>query len=172
MSDEKNKSNMKDYRNVYLGVEKDEIIDRLHAEYSRLEKPNEKFKVPKYKNNRVRTSKYNCIDFLPKSILVQFLRLYNFYFLITVILQGVPQVSTMPVYLAALPFVFVIGISIFREGIEDIKRRIQDRKTNNITALVLGGQKFHETRWADLKVGDVILVHEDETLPADLLLLQ
>lgn len=172
MSQEINRGNKDDCRNIYLNYEKEEIIEMLRSEYQTPEKPKEKFRVPKYKNNKVKTSKYNCIDFLPKSILVQFLRFYNFYFLTTVVLQAVPSVSTMPVYLAALPFVFVIGVSILRELIEDIKRRIQDRKTNNMKALVLRGKKFHEARWADLKVGDVILVHEDETFPADLLLLQ
>lgn len=34
------------------------------------------------------------------------------------------------------------------------------------------GDKFHEAKWANVKVGDVVLVKEDETFPADLLLLQ
>lgn len=58
-----------------------------------------------------------------------------------------------------------------RELIEEIKRRRQDKKINNSPALVLQGEKFHETSWSKLKVGDVVLVHEGEGFPADLLLL-
>ena len=38
--------------------------------------------------------------------------------------------------------------------------------------MVLRDSKFHETTWAQLKVGDIVFVEEDETFPADLLLLQ
>lgn len=93
-----------DYRNIYLGHEPDEIVEKIRAEFGDPDRPNEKFKVPKYKSNKISTSKYNYINFLPKSILVQFMRLYNFYFLATVALQGVPAVSTSPIYLAAFPF--------------------------------------------------------------------
>ena len=160
------------YRNIYLGFEPEEIIKELRDEYEDADHPIKKIKVPKYKTNKISTSKYNYVDFLPKAILIQFLRVYNFYFLCTVVLQGVPAVSTMPVYLAALPFVFVIGVSVLRELFEEIKRRKQDKKVNNSTARVLRDNKFHETKWSSLKVGDIVFVKEDETFPADLLLLQ
>lgn len=161
-----------DYRNIYLGFSQEEIIDDLKSRYQKDENPKQKFKIPKYKNNRVSTSKYNIINFLPKAILIQFFRLYNFYFLFTVVLQGIPAVSTMPIYLAAMPFVFVIGVSVVRELIEEIKRRRQDNKVNNAPVRVLREDKFHETKWSKIKVGDILLIHEDETFPADLLLLQ
>jgi magnesium-transporting ATPase (P-type) len=163
---------LNDYRNVYLGFSQAEIIEDLRSRYERDDNPNDKLILPKLKNNRVSTSKYNVVNFLPKAILIQFFRIYNFYFLFTVILQGIPEVSTQPVYLAALPFVFVIGISVVRELIEEIKRRRQDKKVNNTPVKVLSGNKFHECKWSELKVGDVLLIHEDETFPADLLLIQ
>lgn len=162
---------IKSYRNIFLGFDEEDILYRFKQEYGDPDHPDKKIKIPKMKTNKISTSKYNLVDFLPKAILIQFLRIYNFYFLCTVVLQGVPQVSTMPVYLAALPFIFVIGVSVVREGIEEIKRRKQDKAVNNSKARVLRGNKFHDCRWRDLKVGDVILVQEDETFPADLLLL-
>ena len=129
-------------------------------------------KSQKYKNNRVSTSKYNYLTFLPKSILIQFLRVYNFYFLAIVVFQGIPAISTSPVYLAALPFIFVIGISVLRELFEEIKRRRNDRLLNSSKAMVLRDSKFHETTWAQLVVGDIVFVEEKEVFPADLLLLQ
>jgi len=146
-------------------------LHRLKQEYEDSSDLKKKIKVPKYKTNKICTSKYSLIDFLPKAILVQFLRIYNFYFLCTVVLQAVPAVSTMPVYLAALPFIFVIGVSVFREFIEEIKRRRQDKAVNNSTAKVLMGSKFYPCRWRELKVGDIVLVQEGETFPADLLLI-
>ncbi|CAI2358814.1 unnamed protein product [Moneuplotes crassus] len=162
---------IKAYRNIFYGFDEDDALHHLKKEYEDPNDPKQKIKIPKYKNNKISTSKYNIVDFLPKAILIQFLRIYNFYFLCTIVLQGVPAVSTMPVYLAALPFIFVIGVSVFREFIEEIKRRKQDRAVNNSKARVLRGNKFHECKWRDLQVGDIIFVHEDETFPADLLLL-
>ena len=86
--------------------------------------------------------------------------------------QAIPQISTTPIYLAALPFAFVIGISVLRELIEEIKRRRNDQKINSSKVMVLWDLKFHETTWEKLKVGDMVLIQEDEIIPADLLLLQ
>ena len=97
--------------------------------------------------------------------------MYNFYFLVTTVLQAVPQVTTTPIYIAALPFIFVIGISIVRELVEEVKRRRSDHTINNLKSFVLRNSKFVETKWSKLKVGDIILVHEGEQFPADLLLL-
>lgn len=163
---------LSDFRNIYVGYDHEEIISMIKSEFGSEDHPKEQFKVPKYSSNKISTSKYNIVNFLPKSIMIQFMRLYNFYFLATVVLQGVPEVSTMPVYLAAVPFCFVIGVSILRELVEEIKRRRQDSQVNNTPAMVLKGDKFHEIKWKDLHVGDIILVHEDESFPADLLLLQ
>ena len=90
----------------------------------------------------------------------------------TTVLQAVPEVSTSPIYISVWPLVFVIGVSVVRELIEEIKRRRQDHITNNNKALVLKDSKFYEVKWANLKVGDIILVNEGEHFPADLLLLQ
>jgi len=170
---QKEKPNIHDYRDIYVGYTDDEIIEKQKEFYFDENKPHQKkFKPPKYKNNKIKTSKYNLLNFLPKSLLFQFLRFYNFYFLATVVLQGIPAVSTMPVYLAALPFIFVLGVSIVREAYEDIKRKRQDRLINNTKTLALQGNKFHEVKWAQLKPGDIVLVHEDETFPTDMLLLE
>ncbi|CAI2358915.1 unnamed protein product [Moneuplotes crassus] len=171
MEEEKEIPDIKAYRNIFYGFDEDDALHHLKKEYENPDDPKQKIKIPKYKSNKISTSKYNIVDFLPKAILIQFLRIYNFYFLCTIVLQGVPAVSTMPVYLAAMPFIFVIGVSVFREFIEEIKRRKQDKAVNNSKARVLRGNKFHECKWRDLQVGDIIFVHEDETFPADLLLL-
>ena len=101
------KHTQRDFRDVFVGYENDEIIDVFKESYGE-DNPHQKFKVPKYKNNSIWTSNYNYIDFLPKSILIQFLRVYNFYFLVTTVLQAVPQVTTTPIYIAALPFIFLL----------------------------------------------------------------
>lgn len=49
---------------------------------------------------------------------------------------------------------------------------LQDIEANNRKAEVYGkDNKFHETRWKNLRVGDLIKVHKDEYFPADLFLI-
>lgn len=128
--------------------------------------------IPKYGSNKIRTSKFNWINFLPLGILVQFKRWYNFYFLSSLILQFIPQANTVPLSIAWMPLAFIFATSLLREFIEEIRRKRHDNRVNNSITLSLKGQKFHKTKWSKLRVGDIILVHEDEDIPADLLLLQ
>ena len=49
-----------------------------------------KQKDRRFKNNKVSTSKYNCITFLPLNLFVQFSKFCNLYFLILTIMQLLP----------------------------------------------------------------------------------
>ena len=50
---------------------------------------NKKNQNLKYKNNSINTTKYNIITFIPKSLLIQFAKLPNVYFLATAIIQSI-----------------------------------------------------------------------------------
>lgn len=64
--------------------------------------------------NKVDTTKYSIITFLPKAIIFQFVRPANFVYLIAAILQSIPAISSLTPVTAIAPFVFVIGISLVR----------------------------------------------------------
>jgi len=57
--------------------------------------PNETIKnhEQKFKSNKIRTSKYTILTFLPLNLFEQFHRLANVYFLILVILNWIPQLQ-------------------------------------------------------------------------------
>lgn len=59
------------------------------------------------------------ISFLPMSLLLQFKRYANIYFLVTAILQCIPQISPLSAYVAVAPLIFVLSVSMAREGYED-----------------------------------------------------
>ena len=65
------------------------------------------------------TTKYTWYSFLPKAIIIQFVRPANFVYLISAILQSIPEISSLNPVTAIAPFVFVIGMSLVREGYED-----------------------------------------------------
>ena len=54
---------------------------------------------------------------------------------------------------------------------EDLNRNRQDAQRNAELCPVLKGDKFVDTCWKDIRVGDFIKVTKDHTFPADFLIL-
>jgi len=62
------------------------------------------------------------VNFLPKALLLQFERYANIYFLVIAILQCIPDISPLSSWSAIAPLVFVLAVSMTREGFEDVAR--------------------------------------------------
>uniref|UniRef100_A0A8C1X8S7 Phospholipid-transporting ATPase n=1 Tax=Cyprinus carpio TaxID=7962 RepID=A0A8C1X8S7_CYPCA len=97
--------------------------------------------------------------FLPLNLYEQFKRAANLYFLCLLILQIIPQISTLPWYTTLVPLVLVPCMCFLREWM--------DKEINNRRCDVL----LNETRWMNLQVGDVVRLKKNEFIPADILLL-
>ncbi|KAJ1259371.1 hypothetical protein BS78_10G149300 [Paspalum vaginatum] len=124
-----------------------------------------------YLPNEVSTTKYNLATFLPKSLFEQFRRVANFYFLVSGILALTPLAPYTAVS-ALAPLCVVIVATMAKEGIEDWRRKQQDHELNNrIVKVHTGNGNFEETKWKNIKVGDVIKVEKDNFFPADMILL-
>lgn len=67
-----------------------------------------------FPTNFISTAKYTAISFLPLAILLQFKRYANIYFLVTAILQSIPQISPLSSATAWAPLIFVVGLSVLR----------------------------------------------------------
>lgn len=78
----------------------------------------------KYRSNYVSTTKYNIITFVPKALFEQFRRVANLYFLFAAGLSLTPLTPFTPGSLIA-PLVFVVGVSMLKEAIEDWRRFLQ-----------------------------------------------
>lgn len=83
-----------------------------------------KTKPYKYPNNYVSTTKYNVVTFLPKALFEQFRRVANLYFLLAAVLSLTPAAPFTPITLIG-PLVFVVGISMVKELVEDWHRFLQ-----------------------------------------------
>ncbi|XP_011096893.1 probable phospholipid-transporting ATPase 5 [Sesamum indicum] len=130
-----------------------------------------KSKPNKYPNNYVSTTKYNLITFLPRALFEQFRRVANLYFLLAAILSVTPLAAFNPVSVIA-PLVFVVGLSMLKEAIEDWHRFLQDRNVNSRRVKVhVGNGLFVHKSWESLLVGDIVKVSKNEYFPGDLLLL-
>ncbi|CAD8136462.1 unnamed protein product [Paramecium pentaurelia] len=124
-----------------------------------------------YPTNFIKTSKYNIVTFLPLSLLGQFRRYANIYFLFIAIIQSFPIISPLNPISAIAPLVFVLGLSMIREAMEDISRHKSDNEVNAMECTKIVNNKQVKTTWANVRVGDLLFVSENEMFPADLIVL-
>lgn len=94
------------------GFDKDLKIKILAGDDERKHQNNSSFKL-----NLISTTKYNLITFLPKSLLIQFRRIANVYFLIIAILTCMNFSPKNPVTMIGT-FAFVLIFTIIKEGYE------------------------------------------------------
>ncbi|CAJ0937664.1 unnamed protein product, partial [Mesorhabditis belari] len=122
----------------------------------------------KYTDNYIKTSKYNLLTFLPQNLFEQFTRIANFYFLVLMILQFIPVISSISWYTTAIPLIFVLAVSAAKDGYDDVQRHISDRQVNNRKSYVVRGGRLVEEPWHNVKVGDVIRMMSNQFVAADL----
>lgn len=125
-----------------------------------------------FASNKICTSKYTCLNFIPKSIIQQFKKLANIYFLMVSILQSIPSISVsegIPNLL--FPLFIVVVFSAIKDLLEDLKRKQSDKDENGCITLKRISRDWVKTVWADLQVGDFVKVRQNEYFPADLILI-
>eukprot|EP00347_Sterkiella_histriomuscorum_P005770 403355333 len=128
----------------------------------------------KYPNNRIKTSKYTWWNFLPKNLYLQFSKVNNAYFLIILVLQVIKAVSiTQGKPSVLLPLVMVIMICVIKDIIEDIKRQSADKQENIqlVDVIQKDRMEFLKIKCEDLLVGNIVKLHKNEQIPADILLI-
>ena len=125
----------------------------------------------KFKDNKVDTTKYNVVTFLPKALFIQFMRPANIYFLVCAIIQCIPIISPLGPETAVIPIVIVLSVSLIREGIEDCARARLDKEQNSEPAEVYRDNQWEKTQSGNLFIGEVVEVKQDDAFPADLILI-
>jgi phospholipid-translocating ATPase len=120
-------------------------------------------------NNRVVTSKYTLLNFLPKNLFEQFRRLANFYFLCIAVIQVTTNSPVSPITSLA-PLMFVVTTTALKQGYEDWLRHRTDRQTNRRMFPVLVNDKLRDLRSEVIRVGDVVMVKGNEEIPCDMVL--
>ncbi|GBF89503.1 phospholipid-transporting ATPase [Raphidocelis subcapitata] len=145
------------------------VVSFPHAPHSLLHPHG---RQPHYRGNSTSTTKYTPFTFLPKSLFEQYRRVANIYFTLNAALSLTPYSPVRP-WTTFLPLVLVLGIAMIKEGIEDYKRYRQDVEVNHRAVDVLVPEQggFVAKKWADVRVGDIIIVYKDEFFAADLLFL-
>ncbi|KAF4725986.1 hypothetical protein FOZ62_002283, partial [Perkinsus olseni] len=127
---------------------------------------------PEYYDNRVSSRRYNWVSFLPLSLLFQFRKFSNLFFLSSAVVMLIPNVSSLSPVSALFPLAFVLVVSEIREFVEEYQSYNRDKETNSTkTHKIAEDGTVVAVPWSDLRVGDVVLVMDQEPIPADLVLL-
>ncbi|KAK6631413.1 hypothetical protein RUM44_005940 [Polyplax serrata] len=124
-----------------------------------------------YANNYIKTSKYSLLTFLPLNLFEQFQRLANFYFLCLLVLQVIPAISSLTPITTAVPLIGVLSLTAIKDAYDDFQRHRNDSQVNKRRSKVLRNGKLVEEKWAQVQVGDVIRMENNQFVAADVLLL-
>ncbi|XP_077477782.1 phospholipid-transporting ATPase VD isoform X2 [Stigmatopora argus] len=126
-----------------------------------------------YKGNKIHTTKYTLLSFIPMNLFQQFQRVANLYFLFLILLNWVPVVEAFQKEITMIPLLLVLTVIALKDGVEDYRRYIFDKKINNRVATVYCRQQkdYVGVRWKDVQVGDFVRLSCNHITPADILLL-
>ncbi|ORY78333.1 phospholipid-translocating P-type ATPase [Neocallimastix californiae] len=84
-----------------------------------------------YPKNKIKTSKYTLINFLPKNLYEQCRRVANLFFIFLIIFQFIPVFQEMDPIWAIIPLAGVMLVTALKDGYEDLKRHQMDTELNN-----------------------------------------
>lgn len=131
-------------------------------------KTNEKFE---FAGNSIQTGKYSVFTFLPRNLFEQFHRVAYIYFLVIAVLNQLPQLAVFGRGASILPLAFVLLVTAVKDAYEDWRRHQSDRIENNRLALVLVNNQFQQKKWKHIRVGEILKISANDTLPCDMVLL-
>eukprot|EP00931_Biecheleriopsis_adriatica_P071564 TRINITY_DN4543_c0_g2_i1.p1 TRINITY_DN4543_c0_g2~~TRINITY_DN4543_c0_g2_i1.p1 ORF type:complete len:1125 (+),score=195.71 TRINITY_DN4543_c0_g2_i1:99-3473(+) len=121
--------------------------------------------------NKVKTTRFTWITWIPMSLWQQFHRIANVYFLVISCLVCLEFSPVQPAS-TALPFAGVLLWTALKDMYEDRKRQRDDDHVNlsKTWKFDIPSKQFVLTCWRDLLVGDIILSFAGDMFPADLML--
>ncbi|XP_065365447.1 phospholipid-transporting ATPase IF-like [Calliphora vicina] len=121
--------------------------------------------------NRIKTTKYTLLTFLPINFYDQFRRAVYFYFLVVTIISFFVN-STISPLTSLIPLLFVMIVTGVKEAYDDFQRYKNDNLVNYsmVTVYRNGQEQSIESRF--ICPGDLVVVTKDSDVPCDVVLLQ
>ncbi|CAH2236701.1 jg20919 [Pararge aegeria aegeria] len=122
------------------------------------------------KHNKIKTSKYSLLMFIPKNLSEQFRRVVNFYFLTVTIIAIVIDSPVSP-FTSIAPLSFMVLVTAVKQGYEDWLRHKADNKVNNQIVEIVHKGVIKEVKNSSIAPGTLVRVKRGREVPADLVLL-
>ncbi len=134
--------------------------------------PAEATRLTSWARNTIKTSKYEWYNFVFLSLREQFQRTANYFFLVMCVLMLIGTYTNL--FQSALnpwstlgSVIIVMSFTMVLQVWDDYGRHHNDHSINIRPANTVDG----ELQWKDLKVGQIVIVKNQESFPADLILL-
>ncbi|XP_068632358.1 phospholipid-transporting ATPase IF-like [Battus philenor] len=124
----------------------------------------------KKKHNKIKTSKYTLLMFLPKNLMEQFRRIVNFYFLIVTVIAVIIDSPVSP-FTSIAPLSFMVLVTAVKQGYEDWLRHKADNKVNNQIVETVQNNMIKQVRNSTIAPGTLVRVKRGREVPADIVLL-
>uniref|UniRef100_A0AAR2JQP9 Phospholipid-transporting ATPase n=1 Tax=Pygocentrus nattereri TaxID=42514 RepID=A0AAR2JQP9_PYGNA len=115
-----------------------------------------------YADNHIKTAKYTFYTFLPINLFEQFQRFANAYFLVLLILQLIPEISSLSWFTTIVPLVLVLTITAVKDATDDYVKDI---------CCLYFFYRIQKEKWMNVRVGDIIKLENNQFVAADVLLL-
>jgi magnesium-transporting ATPase (P-type) len=135
-------------------------------------------------DNSVKNTKYNFLTLIPTVLLVQFSMFANQFYLLMVLTQFIDALKVGFLFSYLAPLVFVMVVTIVKEGYDDYLRHVRDTEANNqlTKRLIVKINKkgfsprsnsvlIESIKSSEINVGDIIVLEENKRVPADIILL-
>lgn len=85
-----------------------------------------------YNNNKIRTTKYSVLSFLPKNLFEHLHRFANVYFIFLAVLNFIPVVEAFQPEIAVVPIILVLSATAVKDIWEDYRRFKSDHLINRL----------------------------------------
>uniref|UniRef100_A0A4W6EVR0 Phospholipid-transporting ATPase n=1 Tax=Lates calcarifer TaxID=8187 RepID=A0A4W6EVR0_LATCA len=104
-----------------------------------------------HKNNKICTTKYTLLSFLPKNLFEQLHRLANVYFIFLATLNFVPVVEAFQPEIALAPIILVLSVTAVKDIWEDYRRFKSDHLINRLLCQVYSSKQraYIDQSWKD-----------------------
>lgn len=122
-----------------------------------------------FPTNAVSNAKYNAFTFLPVILIEQFRFFFNLYFLLVALSQIWQPLRIGYLSSYIVPLAFVLLVTMSKEAWDDWQRRRRDALANSERYQLVDGTTL---KAQDLRVGQIIELHINQRVPADLVILK
>lgn len=133
-----------------------------------------------YPGNAIKTSKYEIWNFPVKNLWEQLHRFANTWFLIlsALMILGTLRINNTPIFPAVIPptgtlagLLPMMAISAILAALDDWSRHRADSAMNKQVSHCVEEGQVEDKVWASIEVGDLLVISDNEELPADIVVL-
>jgi phospholipid-translocating ATPase len=125
-----------------------------------------------YPGNAVNNRRYTLLTFLPLALLHQFQNIFNLFYLFLAFSQFITVLKVGFLFTYFSPLVLVVCLSLLKDALDEWKRFCRDHIANvEVYERLTRGGEIAPVKSADIRVGDLLLLHHDQRVPADCVVL-